>query len=1293
MQVLHITFGPQALQSEALCPSVTANWGSQIATGICELLYTKDHLPALVALLDHSIYHLKYQKLSTYAKRFPNAAAAFGNAELMTNASTLADDPVKIIGQHLFERLFPSGSGMRELFDAFRAKQGDKADQDYRIALHFVRDKQPGESDIAPALLMLPWEALWPAGKDSPLVLDNLAVLRTCQMSGARLGAEPRQLDPVLTMEALSPNYGMDSKRHIPFQTDALPRPFYDGGPVWCDMLEPQHGLTADELDARLRDTHPNILHYFGHGDRVQEVFAWLLEPKQSGQTEGQIDNRALPYSSRRLLQQVRRNSSLQLFVSFACVSAQVKPGDFAGRIVKPENSPVTTLGEWLPALLAMQVTIRADSAALASKGLYPALAKGHPLPLAIGEAREALSNQEGLPVGRRAWWVPVLYVRDATSELVFATPKRLERWHLQPDTSTDRIVRRADRRRADHDPPLLLDKARAGMASHLVLRLCGPPGSGKTTLLRQLLGELEQQGHKHIGLRVEHDIASPQGQWRERLQREIVCALRRAQNRHVTWKHAHAEYEQALAEWADSQHPFVVLIDDIHLLRAEDQVLFTNLDPKKHPNVRFVVTYKTSSNDNRLARADELRIPDFTPEESQQVDQARQQVLFERHEKNFDPQRKEGSFAFIDEMLFGVRVPLSANELIDIADAAPAYNSLLAASPPLRSAIDSTLYQLREYVRQTPDQRYALRDPTMYLLWNDLHEKDIYPGVVKRIKQWRDSFKRHAAPEWRHTLPGVASYPEALLRIVADPYHRKVIEPFPEGSTGRVVDLSKSGHRLDILSHYEYQLWEAVANRYFQQRLTQEFQELAVHKGLPKSGQELDLDKVVIRYLKLLSRYKEAQFDQDNTYLWAVYQPHEREPVRRWLDATADTPQKSLLRVTLNVAAGIDQVGDLAARLKYYLQLGAEQRKASHFVLRHIVVPVLREHPPVLEALIDELRPIVGSEEKLALGWALAMSFRGEQHHFNDQARSWLEETLPAMPYEALPLLIALLPIIPEPERRRLFAVARGLLTDIVAKLEGDELLSTVERLAREAILVYYEETFGLEIHTNLVKAVLLALNDNTALRDQWKLFNEAPSTSQRLEALRVIAAYLRCCALLARAPTLPVTFEGTVLTNNLVQTLFLNDLGAALSFSPWLKDIRDTFHGTQPALLDLSNGSLLTALAEVPPHNIPTWHEAYLRAQHDHARQQLPMEASDEQADALDVRALAILNDKDRLGGIVQRYVDERNEALGIVLSEDQLETWKRQADGWAEATQQALQRWALGQVAVEEPDSTKA
>lgn len=291
------------------------------------------------------------------------------------------DKLLKSLGNQLYQALFPNQINAR--FHATMA--GAEANQEsVRLRLIFQ----------SPQLAALPWEFLYDAetntflGNNIQTVLSRYidVPLQKRDIRAAKLPlkvllviSSPTDLDPLdATGEATLINSALET--HIKV------------GQIELDIIKE---ATTRNINQKLREKPYNIFHFIGHGV-FQDNKGYIALEDNNKQAklmdEESFANFFLGYRS------------LGLAVLNSCKGAEVSEQQiFTG--IAPN-----LVQRGIPAVVAMQYSIRDTTAKIFADEFYRTLALGYPVDTAIQTTRNAISQEVGL--NQRDFATPVLYMR-----------------------------------------------------------------------------------------------------------------------------------------------------------------------------------------------------------------------------------------------------------------------------------------------------------------------------------------------------------------------------------------------------------------------------------------------------------------------------------------------------------------------------------------------------------------------------------------------------------------------------------------------------------------------------------------------------------------------------------------------------------------------------------------------------------------------------------------------------------------------------------------------------------------
>jgi CHAT domain-containing protein len=219
------------------------------------------------------------------------------------------------------------------------------------------------------------------------------ASARCCFVRSQLIPRAPlRPRGQALSILAVGPHSGLDPDLRAEERAarQLAWHPLVESGALIVEELSP---AVPQRLIERIQDGPPiDIIHYFGHG-RYRNGKGELLFDRQGG---GRVllgaDRVAALFGEARLA------------LLFACQSSASGP---AGLLTGVAPALVAA---GVPAVVAMQLSVRADAAVRFAGRIYSALARGESLQQAMARARQVLFVEEEDGV---SWFVPTLTIRS----------------------------------------------------------------------------------------------------------------------------------------------------------------------------------------------------------------------------------------------------------------------------------------------------------------------------------------------------------------------------------------------------------------------------------------------------------------------------------------------------------------------------------------------------------------------------------------------------------------------------------------------------------------------------------------------------------------------------------------------------------------------------------------------------------------------------------------------------------------------------------------------------------------
>ena len=358
---------------------------------------------------------------------------------------------------------------------------------DGAVAEEFRRVSKDGfclRLHLPPSLESLPWEYLVAEGEflfkgrenvliRTPTIEEKSAALETILLPVRLLViiSNPPDLPELKKLDVVR------EKRLI---KEAL-KPLIDEGRL---VVKWEDEASLERIHDALLAFNPHIIHYTGHGG-FAEGGVLLLEDGS---------DKSLNVSGTKLAERLA-NRDVRLVVLSGCQTAKAKTSDsfssVAGALVK----------KGIPAVIAMQQSIRDDSANIFASRLYKALASGQPVDVALGEARLSMHSpratiENSEPHSLVDWGIPVLITSahdlnlfkldGAAPQPVPPAPKGFSKINL-PNPGDIFVGRQIEQR--------LIARALKGGDARCIMIL-GPGGIGKSSLAARTVEQSEEHFH-----------------------------------------------------------------------------------------------------------------------------------------------------------------------------------------------------------------------------------------------------------------------------------------------------------------------------------------------------------------------------------------------------------------------------------------------------------------------------------------------------------------------------------------------------------------------------------------------------------------------------------------------------------------------------------------------------------------------------------------------------------------------------------------------------------------------------
>ncbi|MBA2355474.1 MAG: CHAT domain-containing protein [Acidobacteria bacterium] len=316
----------------------------------------------------------------------------------------LADQIFGDIGVRLYDVL--DATGIMPELDAWRAAARALPETAARPCLYL---------DLPPWLDEWPWELLaWRngTGADAAFMLDRTPV--------ARLGPHPscgwtwsERTVRVLLVPGQEHLDATDGSALASAELRLIRKAFHQAG-VSALVERCEVPADIDELEQRLAEARPHILHFIGHGeiDTAAQQPEFALQFRSTRAPRGAGAPVPWEWSITQIRQFFLNNWRPRLVVLNACHSAQ------GGEQATPVLEALLDAG--VPAVIGAQAALDITYARRFAERFYEALASGLPLHRAMVRARHLLSTFPQYAGNRRRHWaLPVLTVRVPVEQVL----------------------------------------------------------------------------------------------------------------------------------------------------------------------------------------------------------------------------------------------------------------------------------------------------------------------------------------------------------------------------------------------------------------------------------------------------------------------------------------------------------------------------------------------------------------------------------------------------------------------------------------------------------------------------------------------------------------------------------------------------------------------------------------------------------------------------------------------------------------------------------------------------------
>ena len=424
------------------------------------------------------------------------------NKELHQHDFTLKPDDVFLLeANHFLEN-----DGLRDFREHLRLASDQTFTQ--RLGNHFyslimgddgaLRERLKGNGALAKGCKFvleldteagLLWRVPWEFLRDSETFLGlsgKVHLLRRPKGAGTLAREAVPQPLKILVVVANPGDEGeFDSERALAAIQEATDLARRKGW-VEIDYLE---DATYENIQQRLGQFNPHVVHYIGHGGKNPQQGAALEPPfkGRAGETYLALQNEAgelAPLYGEDLKALLAQQPGLRLLVLSGCMTGQTAYSDALSGV------GTALLNENLPALVVMQYSVLVDTAIQFAKVFYERVGRGEPLSRALTQVRQVLAQSRGNH--RADWGIPALYLRAPGLQLVDPNaPRRVE------DESHSKLVNIgdlpvvADFVGRTRELRQLRDAVRNPQQP--VIYVWGLGGIGKTSVTAKLIEKLEQ--------------------------------------------------------------------------------------------------------------------------------------------------------------------------------------------------------------------------------------------------------------------------------------------------------------------------------------------------------------------------------------------------------------------------------------------------------------------------------------------------------------------------------------------------------------------------------------------------------------------------------------------------------------------------------------------------------------------------------------------------------------------------------------------------------------------------------
>jgi hypothetical protein len=427
------------------------------------------------------------------------------------------EDVFHELGTRLFEAIFPG-----DVEDAYRTSLGYAKGEGKGLRLRLCLTE-------VPEIAALPWEYLYDRQRDIFLGVSTDTPLSRFIEPQQTFPPPPPPTGKLRLLVIISNPRDLAERGFYPFNAEAELETLDKAlerlkTKELLEEIPPLHHAVRADISEALREHHPHVLHFIGHG---------VFEGKRGKLILEDEDHYLLKMSDYAFRELLKSSPDTHLVVLNACQGAARDTGN-AMVGLGPQ-----LVSRGVPAVVAMQHTVYDRAATSFTSEFYRALGHWFPIDVAVSEARRAIYLDFG--PDRRDWGSPVLFMRDKEG-ILFQRPPDTE---TPPPTVQKKEVTLPTKAPKPADPDLLQqiftiyiapsnkfypdyherlrqiltdhfsDDELRGLCTSLDLEYSVLGGQGKLAKIRELIPYFERHGRAHELLQTILD-ARPHAPWFE---------------------------------------------------------------------------------------------------------------------------------------------------------------------------------------------------------------------------------------------------------------------------------------------------------------------------------------------------------------------------------------------------------------------------------------------------------------------------------------------------------------------------------------------------------------------------------------------------------------------------------------------------------------------------------------------------------------------------------------------------------------------------------------------------------